>query len=230
MEFGTKKLLATYLGLLFSLFGMCQMAIVTDPDGWTNVRQEPDVNAKVLREVNVGEFFFWYDFQLLEADSNWIPIYFSRNKFTLGQHPFDLLKGYIHKSRILPLDSMEEFRGSGFTFRYVLAPFDSLSGNKIIDKLNGLPHSINGRHMWGTDGFWPQNEVRTIRLTIQGVPVPIHEVFYSDIFDCTNTYKVYHYNNLFVVHQWNSDGAGAYELLWVFDKNGVRQRLVGVII
>ncbi|MFT5884393.1 MAG: hypothetical protein ACI9IP_000848 [Arcticibacterium sp.] len=30
-----------------------------------------------------------------------------------------------------------------------------------------------------------------------------------------------------MVYQWNSDGAGAYQVVWVFSNKGLEQRLVG---
>ena len=41
--------------------------------------------------------------------------------------------------------------------------------------------------------------------------------------------KVYRSGDTYFVQQWNSDGAGAYELVWVLTKEGLQPRLVGNI-
>ena len=84
--------------------------------------------------------------------------------------------------------------------------------------------------IWGTDGGLPKTEVVDIKVTIAGNEVPIHKVFYADIYECTNDFEVYKKGETYFVYQRNSDGAGSYEIVWVLDKNGLKQRLVGTII
>lgn len=67
-------------------------------------------------------------------------------------------------------------------------------------------------------------------MIIEDKRIPIHEIFFQDIYECDNDFNIHKIGNLFIVHQWNSDGAGGYEIVWVLDKNGVKQRLVGTII
>lgn len=90
--------------------------------------------------------------------------------------------------------------------------------------------AIDGRPIWGADGELPKVEVVDINITIDGNEVPIHKVFFSDIYECTNNFEVYKNGDTYFVYQRNSDGAGSYEIVWVLDKTGLKQRLVGTII
>jgi hypothetical protein len=60
--------------------------------------------------------------------------------------------------------------------------------------------------------------------------IPISRAFYEDIYEYTNSFKIYKNADNYFVYQWNSDGAGAYQIVWVFTKAGLKQRLVGSII
>jgi hypothetical protein len=107
-----------------------------------------------------------------------------------------------------------------------LSEFDSQ--NRIVGKHDGKwITEIDGRPVWGTDGEFPNIQVDDIEVEIDGKKVMIHSVFYGDIYECDNTFSVYKNGETYFVHQWNSDGAGAYEIVWVLDKSGLKQRLVG---
>src|SRR5690606_8207256 len=125
---------------------------------------------------------------------------------------------------LMPLEKLQEYQGSDFSFRYILAQFDSI--NRIVDRYNGKwVTALDGRPVWGTDGNFPKTRVADIDIKINGQKIVIHKVFYSDIFECDNRFSVYKSGRTFFVHQWNGDGAGAYELVWVFDEKGLKQRL-----
>lgn len=216
--------------LLIPLLTSAQSATIKDIDGWTNVRENPSNDSKVIYQVSEGEFFFWVSPEIEESNSKWAKVYISRNKYSLDERNLvaSCFKGYIHRSRILPTDSLEEYQGNDFSFKYVLEEFSS--EGKFIDSMYNEPYVINGRNIYGNDFSSPGKQVKDILVYIDGKRIPIHKVFFEDIFECSNEFKVYKVGESFIVNQWNSDGAGAYELTWVIDKSGVKQRLVGTII
>ena len=129
----------------------------------------------------------------------------------------------------MPLDKISKYDGNDFSFGYIIDEFNST--NRIIDKTDGKwVIAIDGRPVWGTDGNYPKTQVADIKIKIKGKDIYIHEVFFKDIFEVDNDFIVYRNGDTYFVHQWNSDGAGAYELVWVFDKNGLKQRFVGLMI
>lgn len=74
-----------------------KIALINDPDGYTNIRNGPGTNFEVIARLYKGEFFRYWP----NTTSNWFVIY-----------KFDRLYGYVHNSRILDLDDMKdsEFR------------------------------------------------------------------------------------------------------------------------
>lgn len=205
-----------------------QVATIQDSDGWTNVRNSPDGKSEIIQRVYENEVF-WYDYEETEKEKEWISIYIPKNDYSLGKSEPDYIVGFIHKSRLLPLEKLEGYTGNDFTFEYELIDFDST--NRVIDKQDEKwVIAIDGRPVWGTDGNFPKTQVNNIKVIIDGQEIKIHEVFYSDIYECDNGISIYKNGDTYIAHQWNSDGAGAYEIVWVLDKNGLKQRLVGTMI
>lgn len=205
-----------------------QVATIQDPDGWTNVRKSPDGKSEIISKVYENEVF-WYDYEPTDQEQEWISIYIPKNNFSLGKSDPYFIVGFIHKSRLLKLEQLERYSGKDFKFEYQLSDFDST--NRVIDRQGGKwVTAIDGRPVWGTDGNFPKTQVDNVKVIIDGKKVEIHEVFYSDIYECDSGLSIYKNGDTYFAHQLNSDGAGAYEIVWVFDKSGLKQRLVGTMI
>lgn len=223
------KIVLTFIFTVFTIqisFG--QIAIIQDPDGWTNIRKAPDGQSEIIHKVNENEVF-WYDHETTDKEQDWISIYIPKNDFCLGKSEPNYIVGFIHKSRILPLEKLQGYSGNEFTFEYKLSDFDST--NRIVDRHDGKwVTAIDGRPVWGTDGDFPRTKVDDIKVKIEGQEIKIHKIFYGDIYECDNNLSIFKNGETYFVHQWNSDGAGAYEIVWVLDKEGLKQRLVGTMI
>lgn len=223
-----KQAIGIVIFVLAFQFTFGQSAIIQDEDGWTNVRKNPDGQSEIIHKIKENEVF-WYDYEPTDILQDWVSIYIPKNDFCLGKSEPNFIVGYIHKSRLLPLDSLVIYEGNDFSFKYSLSDFDTT--DRIIDKDDGKwVVAIDGRPVWGTDGDLPKTQVNNIEILIEGEKIIIHKAFFSDISECDNSFNVYKNGDTFLVHQWNSDGAGAYEIVWVFSKNGLKQRLVGTII
>ena len=64
---------------------------------------------------------------------------------------------------------------------------------------------------------------------MSGQKIDMHKVFYTDIYECDNDLKIYKQGETYFVSQFNSDGAGAYDIVWVIDKDGLKQRYIGAM-
>lgn len=218
-----KVVLSIILTVLTIQVSFGQVAIIQDPDGWTNVRAEPNASSEIILRVNENEVF-WYNIE--ESEQEWVSIYIPKDKYSLGTTSQNYVTGYIHTSRLLPLENLSEYNRSDFTFEYVIGEFDST--DRVIDKIDGKwVTSIDGRTPWGIDGNTPNSQVNDILVYMDQTPVQIHEVFYTDLYQCNPHVTIYKENETYFVHHWNSDGAGAYEIVWVINKAGLLQRLVG---
>jgi len=201
-----------------------QIAIIYDSDGWTNVREKPDAKSQVIHKVSENEVF-WCDYSIKDTQQEWVVVYIPKDAYCLNKVDPNFMVGFIHKSRILFIGSLKEYLGSDFKFQYKLTDFDST--NRIIDRDGNIIKRIDGRSIWGTDGGFPKTQVAGINVKINEQEIAIHKAFYSDIYECDNDFKIYKRGETYFVSQFNSDGAGAYDIVWVFDKNGLKQRYIG---
>lgn len=223
----TINLVLTFLIVTSSAFG--QVAVIKDKDGYTNVRKEAKGESEVVYKLLENEVF-WFDYEVGYFKNEWVAVYIPKNKYSFPSSSPDYIRGFVHKSRILPIDKLPKLTTENFNFNYKLSSFDS--NGKIIDKnIDKWITQINGRPVWGTDGNLPRLQVENINVSIDNIELFIHPVFYCDIYECDGEYTFYKNGDTFFVYQMNSDGAGAYQIVWVFTKeNGLIQRLVGSLI
>lgn len=207
------------IGLVFS-----QIAIIEDRDGYTNVREAPGLSSEIIHKVFEDEVF-WYE---ESKDTNWVFIHIPRNKFSLGCDESSNITGYIHRSRLLPLEKLSHPGEEEFSFKYSLSKFKS-EGRNILLQNDKWVRTIDGRQPWGTDGILPEIQIDSIEVKIGTQIINIHPVFYQDLFEVSDNFEVYRLNRTFFVSQTNSDGAGTYDLAWVFKRGQLIQRLIGTI-
>ncbi|MBQ4818611.1 hypothetical protein [Aquimarina sp. MMG016] len=216
-----KILILTFIVLCNCSYG--QVAIIKDKDGYTNVRKEPNINSKVIYKLKDSEVFIYEDSDTAE-NSNWIAVNIFKNKFSIESGNDQLLLGYIHKSRLYPLEKLKAYNGNRFSFSYKLQKFDF--ENKITNYDGKYVTKINGRRFYGTDGNIPKIQVSQINASVDGKNINIPDVLFEDIFECDNDFVINKNKEDYIIHQWNSDGAGGYLIVWVLDKNKVKQRLI----
>lgn len=213
--------------LFFGLEGFTQIAIIDDPDGYTNVRSEPNAKAEIIHVLKENELFFYE--QALMNEIEWIEVYIPRNKF-LEHEAYYLYSnniiGYIHKSRILELANLNSYNSENFTFKYNLIPFRK--EGKIIDyyKDSQMITAINGRKVFGVDGRIPKIETTSIDVFLNDKRIVIPNVLFENLYECTNDFEINVKDDCYFVSQWNSDGAGGYFVVWVINETGLLQRLI----
>tara|TARA_R110000868_G_scaffold399453_2_gene673200 strand:+ start:2385 stop:3041 length:657 start_codon:yes stop_codon:yes gene_type:complete len=205
--------------LLFSNQNYGQIAVINDSDGFTNVRKLPNSDSEIIYKLKDSEIF-----EYQKTKSDWITVYISKNKYQLECDEDYSFTGYIHKSRLCPIENLDIYNGTEFSFNYELKKF-SLE-NKIFDYDGKWLTKINGRRIYGTDGNIPKTEVSGIKATLNGKAINIPNMLFEDIFECDNKFTINKNKEDYIVHQWNSDGAGGYFIAWVLGKDRVKQRLI----
>jgi len=215
-----KITLTIIISLLSFQFTIGQIATIQDPDGWTNVRKVADEKSEIIYKVHQGEVF-WYSYEAIDEEKQWVHVYIDKEGHEL--------EGFIHKSRLLLLDKAPEYSGKDFHFHYYLSAFNSI--NRDIVKTDGKwIVTIDGHQPWGIDGYPPHVQIDSISVKLNDKKIPIEKEDFQNLYEVKNSFKVIVSGSYFIVYQMNSDGAGAYYLAWVFDKNGLKQKLVGTII
>lgn len=200
----------------------CDLAVIQDRDGYTNVRAEASIQAQVIARVPNDKVFWFYP-EEYDQPQEWIMVYVPTDRYNQSM----ATQGYMHRSRIKPLCQFARPAASELYFHYDLQPFNA--GAHTIKVEENWYQILDIPEIRGTDGGKPRVEVKSITARVQGQPVVIPSRLYRGTFECTNNFEVRRKGNIYFVYQNNSDGAGGYELVWVLTKAGLKQRLAGTI-
>lgn len=238
------KTLITLKLILFlttSVFG--QFAIIQDKDGFTNVRSEPDANSKIIYKLRDNEVFFYYEdtYGTKAENTDWIPVMIPKNQFSIRTDNFGPHNGYIHKSRLKPLDELEEVTECDIQLVFNISKVDT--SYKKVDKIN--EHDNSNRYSL-FDGFIPygldihlyqSTEVTSFDLICGEQIIPQSNVLVQDLYNVSfetgqyksnsRRFKNYENDGVTFIHQECADGGGYYEIVWVIEQQRIRQRLAG---
>ncbi|WP_207420256.1 SH3 domain-containing protein [Desertivirga brevis] len=212
-----------------------QLAIIKDPDGYVNVRQDKSIEAKVIAKLFNDDIVMVY----YEPGTLWREV-FKTSKF--GD-----IHGYINKSRLTELTQLESIAGTSafrnrngnslsitndtLSFSISLKPFN-IKAHQIERTKEGYVQKIDGRIPWGIDGNLPKMEISGISLKIKGKLVVIPPSCYKDLFEIgLESLNIYHDNRgtTYIYFPNNSDGAGGYFGTWVIKGGLYKNRYVDTL-
>ena len=95
MPFFMKSILTILVSVIYcSVFGQINIAIIKDPDGYTNIREGNGADFEVIGRINKNE-----PFQFTKSNDDWWAVV----KPTFGES----ITGFVHKSRITPFASLK---------------------------------------------------------------------------------------------------------------------------
>ncbi|WP_431242945.1 hypothetical protein ACQ9BO_25155 [Flavobacterium sp. P21] len=156
--------LISILLFFFSNISFAQFAIISDRDGFVNIRKEAKTGNNISDQLNNG--FVVYCF---EPENNWINIDYSKNNKDRN--------GYLYKDRIqylseftkIPLfketQSQVIFKKDGFYINIESKNFESNSAKlTFLEKEKSVLKKINGKDFWGTDGGIPKRLIKAYPL------------------------------------------------------------------
>lgn len=103
--------------------------------------------------------------------------------------------------------------------------------NSKKHKLTGKPgsiSSIDGKPFWGTDGPIPKQIITSVKIIISGKSILIPINAYNDLYEPNlSTLQIYiGKDNTIYVEMDNSDGAGAYSIIWIIKNNQYFKRYI----
>ena len=216
-------------------------ALVHDADGHTNLRESPDLNAKVLAKIPNGtplecieeisetrsDFCF---VQLQQANANDSGfIHYSRLIFPAADKSFVRLREQSGRDDTLTLS------GSGQTVHIVarrihpkLSDFSGINKDKYTARL------YRGKPFYGTDYDIPKSVFALERITLNGQAVPTAELqgLFSPDFAATargsqvyDRWEAYYRRSDKTLYLFSkqSSGAGSFDVCFIF-KDGKFQR------
>ena len=202
-------------------YGFNGRAVIKDVDGQVNVRAGKNSKDSIITEIAADEWFHYEE----DCNEDWWKVITQKGKL-----------GYIHKSRIKPLDNPQvqihsyktERNGSKATIEIVENEF-SCFGHDIKNNENGEP-LIDGRPPRGTDLSMPVTEITKMTIEWNGKKIEVEKNIYdgcfNPFFDDKNFYFTFtEDNSTLLAFLSASAGAGLYGVMWIFRDDGRNSRL-----
>ena len=206
-----------------------QLAVIKDPDGFTNVRKKDSSSSAIMGQFHNGEVFL---FDTESAKSGWIQVFYHPKESSDSGY----LQGFLHADRLLPIDKLPHIsptskrlknghltlRNDSMTFEIVAAPFLPKQ-HKIGKDKSGFVLKIDGRKPVGTDGNIPRVALVSLTITVNGRPLEIPPTAWNDLYEpgleTCNAYFDLTSGYMYLYMPSCSDGAGFYSIAWIF-RNG----------
>jgi hypothetical protein len=197
-------------------------AIINDKDGYVNIRENRSVSSAVVGKI-LNDDVFDYD----ESDkSEWVRVYTQEIEDKSGG-----IAGFVYKSRIFPLSTFNTIKNIRYFKDSCIAKNDSLivviKSPLFNPKRHKLSYNdnevkkIDNRTFWGTDGELPKKVISSLKIKINGVSILIPQNAFNNLYEPRfKTLKIFiGANNSIYIELDNSDGAGAYSVIWTIKNN-----------
>jgi len=219
-------LLIIYLFLTHSAFA--QFAVVNDPDGYCNIRKSP-INGDIITQLKNGTVVYG----LPEPEKKWQQVDYS----------FDPSEtGYIYTGRIDYIDKLPSIPVTHEKDNIVVLSNDKIKITVVTQKFDPANHQllyskeytkllryIDGQEFVGTDANVPELEYKSLQISFSGKTIAIPKDALSRLYQPDLRHTIANYDakkDILYLHSANSDGAGAYEILWVIDKKQYKTRYI----
>jgi hypothetical protein len=237
----TKVILVLFL-LIFSSNIHAQFYVAQDPDGYVNVRSEPNAKSKILTKLSNGKVVFYYHPQHTYAmdlenefpkrDTLWFPVDYKENSEKLG---------FIYHNRLKSIESFEsipvkkstknliELANKNINIKIETLKFNPKNKSIEYEKDSDQIKTINQKSGWGLGIGLPDVEYKSITInwdkkTIQ-LPKEALENLFLPRLDETKVYYNPKSDTLYI-QTTNGRETEQYYILWVIEKGKYKERLV----
>lgn len=210
-----------------------QFGIITDKNGFVNVRNSPDSSNNIIDKLTNGQIVFCF-----EAEGEWRPIDYDLSRQNKS--------GYIHQSRVKLIEDFDKITYDNVTDSAITFKKDSIkliiTKTKFNPKNNTLQYNIgnasknempflekiNGKEIWGTDGNVPKNKYGQITVTLgkNKIHLPIDNLFEPNLESTTVNFDKA--TKTLYISAVNSDGADGYAVLWIIQNGKFKQRITTI--
>lgn len=223
------KMFICFFLLLSYSYSFAQFAIVSDKDGAVNVRLEANANSKITSSLQNGHLIY-----CLEHKGNWTNIdYTSKGKD---------LNGYVYKDRYQLIDNFPAIPLIAKNKTSVMLKKDSIeimiSQSKFENNKHHFTYNkdapgqielIDNKKYWGTDGEIPAIQFEKIIISIGTKKIILPKQALAGLYEPSIYSAAVFYDqqtNTLYITTMNSDGAGAYEVVWKIENGIYKDRLI----
>jgi hypothetical protein len=235
---GYSDSMKTFILLAIIWSGNCFAAVayigeIKDPEGYSNIRQLPNKDSKIIGKITKGESFHVGKLvsEIYVDSLGWWPVAYG-----------DVI-GFIHRSRVkLGKKSqafhfaMRQTKKKVFVIYLAQNKFEPSKHKIVIDEKNSNKYfkyvkSIGGRPPIGTDNGMPTREIAKFKVLVDGRDILFPRDQFADCFHPNfgeDYIKVIVDNpgKKILVNMLGSDGAGGFRAYWIIDTDGNHQRFV----
>ena len=218
-----------FLTFFFSTLTYGQFAIICDKDGYTNVRTDSEKGNNIADKLQNGHLIY-----CLDDKGNWTNIDYLKNKKELNGYIYEGGYTLISNYQAIPMLTEENnlVKLAKDSIEVVIAQktFDrSKHKYRYFKEAKDQIELIDNKKYWGTDGETPKTEYKSITVKIG------QKVFELPFEALDNLYEPSLYNtqvnfnkkkNVIYIQSVNSDGAGAYEVIWKIESGIYKDRLI----
>jgi hypothetical protein len=211
------KTVVTFFAICLTLSAKGQFAVITDRDGFVNVRRENSIGNNITDTLRNGHLIY-----CIETTGNWTNINFRKS--------IRESTGFIYKDRYKLVSSFEKIpiheQGKTTTklskdsieIIVTQTKFDKTKHKfKFVNNENEWIELIDNKEYWGTDGEIPEFEYQSISIKIGQKKITLPKKATENLFqpNLKNTKANFDkLTNTLYIHSMNSDGAGGYEVIW----------------
>lgn len=222
------KLPLVLLLIAFSVSSSAQFAIVSDKNGFVNVRQTGSASSKIVDTLKTGHLIYFF-----EPAGNWANIDYS--KMNDGN-------GYIYKDRCKFISSYSKVPVTKQAANAVTLSNDSIKVTVMEEPFDRTKHalkyskgsdkfieSVDGKMFYGTDGEMPKKQYKKIVVELGQVVITLPKEATQNLFQPIISHTQVNFDkekNIIYIQSSNSDGAGSYEIIWKIENGVYKERFV----
>ena len=201
---------------LTSIFCYSQ-GFIKDKDGYVNVRDTYKFKESKVIDTLHNNHLVWIQDEI----ENWYVIWSLMNENR---------NGYVHKSRIVEFDQNNDFEIKKVNENKLSLYNDGIK--ILVERQNFNESEYDSDNSFGTDGNLPKFEYKSIEVNFQNKKLILtNNDYLKNLYEPNvDDLQVYFdkYNDNLYISSLNSDGAGAYVVIWVIDKIGNIDRITTI--
>ncbi|OEK08569.1 hypothetical protein A8C32_03720 [Flavivirga aquatica] len=233
-----------------------KIAIINDSDGYTNLRKEPNSKSEVVSKIIDKEYFFyapvegveWSNVKTLKKEEGYvhnsrikdiqndelisvsifdhdmestkdtiinISSFTDSATFLINDFNYKKIEGkHLNDSLIIFLDNKSKIKISKGLFK---------AKNSKIEYEDDFISLINGEKPWGVENNIPKYYVSNIAINNKVISKNETQNLFQPNLDYI---KVFKKEEKYIVWMLNGNGAGAYNVVFIIEKNNVLKRFI----
>lgn len=216
---------------LLPMLAHAEFAIINDPDGYVNLRDE---GSKVVGRLEKNDVFWvWYgeEWQAWNTSDKWIAAQTPTDIYgSIAKGHFKLLselpalpcKAIAQSYQCLNKNigvklTLQKFQAKQHTYTYYIDPDTKTKTTEI--------KSIDGKNPYGIDGWLPRTEIAKLEVFRHGQWRTLNIDSIKNYYELWNQFSTYYdeKNDLLYIIGDASDGAGGYSYVIQINQQGIRQ-------